>query len=423
MTANIISLIIIIFLLTYNLITYKKNKTIIRHALYNKIKKLKIFLYLLSVFIFVLYLIINLSSYGISPTTKELITSIINALSISILVLPLSLETLYINTFKDEENYSHIKTIITNIYDKALIDKFNKADINIILLSEDKTDLKQIKEDKITSSNLLETFQIKTSNLKLLDKLINKSITKKEFKNLNDLYEKIYYSRGVHDNYIRTIKYLVATYTPIILSYLFLGLLNFPVTYNLLLVSLLKLFTTISSRLIFKYLPFDKDIMTRQVKPSNLIISNQELFLLIIDTFLVFFCISLPYMYVLAKGAGLLFANSIYFSLFSITNIFIVYYYLNDSSFILNILKYIKELRIHLITIIYILFIIFINNNNYFLTRNIAFHNILGCLIISTITLLIMELTKVVRFISMKGSFKHENKNNKKSRRSKPNNS
>ena len=44
-------------------------------------------------------------------------------------------------TFNDEENYSHIKTITTNIYDKDITDKLNKADINVILLSEEKTKL------------------------------------------------------------------------------------------------------------------------------------------------------------------------------------------------------------------------------------------------------------------------------------------
>jgi hypothetical protein len=108
-------------------------------------------------------------------------------------------------------------------------------------------------------------------------------------------------------------------------------------------------------------------------------------------------------MYVLAKDAGILFANTIYFVIFAITNNLLTYYYLNDSSFILNIIKNITKIRIHIFTIISIIFIILINFNNYFLTRNIGIQNILGCLIISITGILILELTKLARFISTKG--------------------
>lgn len=408
----ILSLIIIIILFIYSIYTSKKYKRIIQTELYKKINKIKKILYILSILLFIIFLIINLSILGTNPPEEETIKCFLKALSIAVIALPISLDTLYLVSFNDEENYSHIKTIITDIYDKELINKYNKANINVILLSDKKTDLKTISEKKFTKSDLKETIQIKTDNNKILDKQIDKYTTKKEFKSLDTLYNKIINSRGVHDNYLRTIKYLIATYLPIILSYLFLIFMQFPVTYNILLIALLKLYTTLISRIVYKHLPYDKDIPNRQVKPTNVLIPSQELFLLLIDCFIIFFTLTLPYMYVLAKDTGILFANTIYFVLFAITNTLLTYYYLNDSSFIFNIIKNITKVRIHIFTIISIIFIIFINFNNYFLTRNIGIKNILGCLIISVTGILILELTKLARFISTKGRKNNETKNN-----------
>ena len=54
-----------------------------------------------------------------------------------------------------------------------------------------KTNLKTISEKKFTKSDLKETIQIKTDNNKILDKQIDKYTTKKEFKSLDTLYNKI----------------------------------------------------------------------------------------------------------------------------------------------------------------------------------------------------------------------------------------
>ena len=422
-TNIIISFIILLILIIYNIYISKKHNQSLKLELYKKIKKIKIILYLVSIIIFILFLITNLLPLGTSPTNKEIITCIINALSVSLLALPLSLETLYITTFTNEEKYTYIKTIITTIYNKEYITKLNKAGINVILLSNKKTDLKEIKLEKITSNNLEETIQIKTDDLKILDKKINKIITTKETKSLENIYNKISNARYINDNYIKTFKYLLVTYTPLVLSYFFLDIMSFPVTYNILLTMILKLYTTLISRILYKHLPYDKELMNRTVKPNNIIMGTQEVLLTIIECFISFFFISLPYMYVLAKGTGILFGNTIYFVTFILTNIFLSYYYLNDSSFIFNIIRNIKNIRFHIFTIISIIFIIFINNNNYFLTRNITLYNNIGCLIISVVCVLSLEIIKLTRFISSKGKNKNANKNNKKSRRSKSNNS
>ncbi len=415
---NIVSLIIIILLVIYNIYTSKKYKDIYKQDLYKKVNRLKSYLYLLSIIIFITFLIINLLPLEVSPSFSELLTSIINSFSVALLALPISLETLYQKHFKDEEKYSHTKTIVTNIYNQEIIEKLNKADINVILLSEEKTKLKSIKEDKINSSNLQETIQILTSNLKIIDKKLNKTNTIKECKDLNSLYKKIEHSRNIHDNYIRTIKYIVSSNLSLILSYLLLSIMQYPIYYNLLLISIIKLYTTIKSIYPYKHLPYDKDVMSRKVKPSNMILSNQEILFLIMENFLLAFSITSPYMYALAAGSTQFFANTLIIVTYIFLNILITYYYLNDSSFIKNIIVYIKNIKIHIFTLVSILFIAILNYTNFFQTRNITLHNNIACLIISILTIFILEITKLARFTSMKGKNKNELKNNKKSRRS-----
>ena len=410
----LISIIIIILLITYNIYTNKKNKHVYKKDLYNKVKKIKILCYLISIIIFILFFIINLIPIGNNPTTKEVFICIINSLSVALLSIPISLDSLYVRFFNNEEKYSHTKTVVTNIYNEDIINKLNTADINVILLSNTKTKLKTIKEDEITSKILNETIQIKTKDLKIIDKKLNKETTIKELNSLEDLYLKIEKSRGTNDNYVRTIKYLVSTYLSLILSYIFLSIMSFPLYYNLLIVCILKLYTLIKTEYLYKSLPYDKDIMVRKVKPLDVIMGNQEILFLIMESFIISFAITIPYMYILASGASKEFATTMSIVITIIINTLISYYYLNDTSFIINIFKEIKNIRLHIFTLLSIILIIIVNFTTYFGTKNITLYNNFGGIAISSIFIVLLEIPKLARFISSKGNKKHANKNNKK---------
>lgn len=423
-TNLIISTILLVLIIILNIYQKRKATEVYKDTLYQKTNKLKKILYLLSFFTFIVVLIINLIVLGNDPSIKTTITYLINSLSMFILVSPLTLSNLYINYFKNEEKLSHIKTIITNKIDDKLLKKFKKADINIILLSKEKHDLKlkNIEETQIKKSLLTKNLHIQTDNLNLLDKLINKENTIQEFKNIQKLYNDIYNARGTHDNYIRNIKYIIRTYLSLIISYIFLLIMEFPVVYNILLIIILKIFTILTSNLVYRKLPYDKDIMERKVKDKNIILGKQETFLTIIESFCISFAITLPYMFVLSQGSSQELANTIYYIVFIYIELFLTFSNISDSFIIVNIFKSIKNIRLILYTIISILLVVFFNYTSIFNTRNIYLQNNLSCLLFSLVPVIFIELTKLSRYLSMKGKKKNELKDNKKQRRSKSNN-
>ena len=145
---------------------------------------------------------------------------------------------------------------------------------------------------------------------------------------------------------------------------------------------------------------------------------KQEILFLFMESFILAFAITIPYMYILASGASLEFASTMAIVMTLIINNFITYYYLNDTSYIINFFKEIKNIRLHIFTIITIIFILVLNYTTYFGTKNITLYNNLGGLAISAIFLLFLEIPKIARFTTKKGKEKNATKNNKKQRRS-----
>ncbi len=418
MTTNqnlIITIIILLIIIIYKIYEYKKVKKSYRSELYKKAHKLNILLATLSLITFVILIIINtiLSPSGI-------ISNIINSLAIAFLIFPVSLHNHYEHSFADEEKTSHIKTIITNKFDLKLMKKFRAAGINIIYLNKEPNEYFKniIEEDDISKKYLLKTIQIKSSNIKIIDKLINKENTIKETKDLNKIYNLIEKSRGTHDNYIRTIKYLITTYLPLLLSYIFLTIMNFPITMNILLISILKLLTLLISRYVYKTLPYDKDLMERKVKNKNIFMGKQEIMLMILECFIIFFCLTIPYMYTLAQGGSRELANTIFLIIFIYSNIFVTYSNLSETIFIINITKIFKNLKLFIYTLVGILLTLFFNFIPYFKTRNIYLHNYISCVLFALLSILFIEITKLARYTTTKGKKKNDTKNNKKYKRS-----
>lgn len=408
-----ISAILLIILIIHNIYQKKKYKNVYKDVLYKKTNKIIILLYILS---FILFIIVLITNIILTDNSLSTLSYIINALSISILVFPLTLSNLYIKSFNEEEKISHTKTIITNKLNKEQYIKFKKAGINIILLSKEKNKLKLpiIEENEIDKSILIKNIQIKTNNLNILDKLYNKDNTIIEFNSLEKTYNNLYLARGTHDNYIRNFKYIIRSYTSLIISYIFLIIMGFPAIYNLLLVLILKTFTIITSQYVYRKLPYDKDIMERKVKNKNILLGTQEFFFNLIESFCISFAVLIPYMYMLSQGGSQPLGNTLFFIVYLSSQLFIIYSNLSDSFILINIFKNIKNIRLIIYTIITILLIIFFNYCNIFETRNIYLQNNIAAILFGLIPTAFIELTKLSRYLTVKGKKKNESKNNKK---------
>lgn len=421
MTKNIIiSIIFLIILIIYKIIQIKKYKAIYKEDLYKKSLKIIKISYLISVLLFITILVLNLINYGNDPSIKTTIEYIINAISVAILALPLTIHNLYQSSFNQEEKISHKKTIITNEINEKLIRKFNKAGINVVILTmkEPTIKIKTIKEDEIDKKLLSKNIVIKTNNLKLIDNIVSKEKVLYAFDNPENAYNQIKEARGIHDNYIRTIKYNTITYLSLMLSYVFLTLMSFPTSLNLSLVLLLKIFTIITSNFLYKNMPYDIDIMERKVKDKEIFIGRQELLITIIASFSVFFFTTIPYMYTLSQDGTIELANTLFYIIFIYSNIFITYSLISESNIIKNIFKSLTNIRLIIYTLSSIAFTILLNFTTIFDTKNIYLKNYLSCILFAIFTILFLELTKLARFTTVKGTKKNELKNNKKYKRS-----
>lgn len=413
---SVIFFILIIIIKAINLIKYKSiNKDSI---LYKKEKRLTIILTIMSIISFIVLLII--SKY--TNTNQSTLSLILNALSVLVLLMPISIHNLYNTYINDEEKYTYTKSIITNkVIDKNLLKKYNQAHINVVIVTtqENKLKLKEVKKSELHIKQMRKNTYIKSRSVK---EIIEKYNNKMDFIYTvypEETYNKIIQSREVCDNYTRTIKYNFITYTSLILSIIFINyVMGFPFEYNLSLSLLLKLITLIISLMIYKKIPADTDIPTRRQKDKNIFMYKQEILLLIFQTVPIMIILSMPYMYFLASSTTQTYANTIFYLTFIISNIFLTYVNLSESITIKNMIQIIKNKYLLIYTILLVLISIILYYINIFGTEKIGLQNVVATTIISLVATVIYDLIKLARYTTMKGSNKNEHKNNKKLRRS-----
>lgn len=404
----IISGVFLFGLLFYKIWEFKKNKC-------QKTRKL-VWSYLLSVFSFFISLLINIWLDGNNP--NKTVEYLLHAFSFLILMWPFSLRGLEYGDYKVDKRSAYFKTVVTNVYNKKYIERFKRASISVIVLSEEAKKyglpVYQESEKEKYLNKVGQSFVIKTANKNLLKKYLDKETTCYWFDDLDKLYEQIYIARGEIDNTIRMVKYLIITYVPILFSYLFLSIIQFPWNYNLLLVFLLKIFTLLSSRLLYKKMNYDVDLMERGVFQKGKYFSRQEKMLLLVQSTLIMCLITLPYMFILAQGGSQEFANTLFYIVFIYANLFMTISYLSEENIFKNIFKLWKNKRVLLYTLSCIQFTLFLNFNGYFVTRNIELHNYIACVCFGFMAVLFNEYIKFARYMTKKGRKKNEFKNNKK---------
>lgn len=396
------------------IINYKKYPTINKESLLlQHEKKLCKILTIISVILIPFLLITNhiLNEY-------TLINNILNTLSVIILLLPISIHNLYNTYIKNEEETLYTKTIITTKeISKKLLKQINKSHINVVFITTKKTNLNLpiINKEDIKTKELRKNIIINSNSYKTIINKYNQKLNYIYTDNVEETYNTIIESRGVCDNYIRTIKYNIITNSSLLLSMFFINyIMGFPFPYTLSLTLLIKLSTLLISHHIYNKLPYDTDINTRTVRDKNIYLYKQEKFLMFFQISLIMIGMSLPYMYFIAYGTTLAYANTVLFLTFIFSNIFLTIVNLSEEITIKNIIKIFKSLPIIIYIISLIIITIILYYLNIFQTEQISLRNYLASAFVALISTIIYDITKFARYTTLKGSKKNEHKNNKK---------
>ena len=400
------------------IINYKKYPTINKESLLlQHEKKLCKILTIISVILIPFLLITNhiLNEY-------TLINNILNTLSVIILLLPISIHNLYNTYIKNEEETLYTKTIITTKeISKKLLKQINKSHINVVFITTKETNLNLpiINKEDIKTKELRKNIIINSNSYKTIINKYNQKLNYIYTDNVEETYNTIIESRGVCDNYIRTIKYNIITNSSLLLSMFFINyIMGFPFPYTLSLTLLIKLSTLLISHHIYNKLPYDTDINTRTIRDKNIYLYKQEKFLMFFQISLIMIGMSLPYMYFIAYGTTLAYANTVLFLTFIFSNIFLTIVNLSEEITIKNIIKIFKSLPIIIYIISLIIITIILYYLNIFQTEQISLRNYLASAFVALISTIIYDITKFARYTTLKGSKKNEHKNNKKHKRS-----
>ena len=392
----IISIIMICLIIIYKIYQLKRYKLKSNSNMYKLSNKLCISLLILSIIIF----IINIIYYYIIKSLN--ISNVLFSLSMMICILPINLFNMYRMYFDDEEKYSHIKTIITRtIPSKKLIANYIKAGINIVVLSKDKPEYKIKKLDikDINKTNLKRTCIINSDDINIVKKYLIKDEV--IFSNqVSGLYKKIYNSRGIHDNYIRNIKYILCLYLSIFLSSIVFIFGNFPLCMNLSIILIFKLFSLLCSEFIFKDLKYDVDIMDRKVKDKNVFIGKQELLILFIMSILILIAVSLPYMFMLASSSNMAIVRGVYYVIILYCMLFFNYYNYSEKVYIINIINSFKSIRLIVYLLLTIVLSLILSLWKVFYVDQMSIRNYFASVLVAFIICLLFDTFKFSRWMS-----------------------
>lgn len=374
----IITLIIIFIFLICTLIINKKYHVEKETHTYIELKKISKILFVITLILFIIEFIL------LYFKTNSIIKSLYMSICIAILLVPITFVNLYKIIFKDEYKYVHIKQVITNLnVDKKTLNKYRFAGIKL-------TDKYEKKDLEIVEEN----------------------------EDLDKLYDKIVKSRSVHNNFLKIIKYNIISYIPILISYIFLPIMGFPFDYSLSLSLLIKLYLFLTSILLYKNLPYDKDVERRQPATPDFFIEKQEIFFSIFEGFFISVGINIVYMYLLIMGGDLNQANTILMTMYLLSNIINTLVHYSERPLYKNIFISLKNYYYIIYFIITILFTILINYITIYNTVNIGLRNYFASLSVAFVFSITYEIIKLARYTTVKGDKNNEYKNNKKYKRS-----
>lgn len=417
----ILLIILFVGMIISKIIGKRKNKVIYNYSFFQLIKKLKFLCYIFSFILFFITLFIQFQVYGLSVSNKEAFIYLLYAFSISFLAMPFIIDILYFKTSFKEDKLCYIQLVITNLFDEVMIKKLNKSGIQVIVLNK-KVDGKNRKiilpiiEEKdlllLSKEELLQNRIVKTDNLQILNEKVDKAITCYWWDDLGKLYNEIRESRGIYDNYIRSVKYVMTIILSLLFSYFCLHIMGFPNLISIFFLVLVKVWLLCASLFIYNKMPYDTDIMERLPMNRKVLFTKQDILFLFIQSFIILFVMDIPYMFVLAEGGTKEFANTLFYIIFIYVNLFITFSYVSEANLFKNMIKGVKNKRLLLFTICCILITISLLFCAIFGTNNIGLLNYGSCVVFGLIGASFNELVKFARYRTLKGKKKNAIKNN-----------
>ena len=376
---------ILLLLEIFNIISIYRSK---KSEIFKNSKKATIFLIIYCFIVCIIILIMKNS-------VKEM-------LLLLLLIIPLSFNN--VNVFN--EKYIYLKRIIRDSeLTKDIVKRYNKA--GIYFIKKDKNDLK-FKE--VTLEEYKKIVNVK--NVFINDNVDNKKIDNAIVYNgnLEEFFNQIKTSRGIVDNYVKSISYVIMSSLLFSLSYVILVITGFPASLNLNNILLFKLLIVITSRYLYKKFPYDTDLMERSPRIKNILYSKQEKFLLVFQLLVMMFGLTMPYMYFVTGGIS----NEIAFMVLMITYLFILLFYtilmVTEKIFVKNLIYIFKNiyLGLYVILIIGISFLL----NDFWHIMNLQ--NYIACCLVAIVFVVIYDIIKFARFTTINKGDMNGVKNNKK---------
>lgn len=346
----------------------------------NSYRRLLVIIYFCSLFFLVAYVFIYYYFYVGSENFWSYFFSVL------VIVLPICLNNLVKFYFNGERNYAYIEKVYTSLsLNKEIKRKYARAGISL--------------------------------GTDVLNKEINKLTEIREDESLDYLYDKIYEDRGVHDNFVRNLKGYLVFYFIWNISLIVLSIVGFPVLFNFWLVMGVKIYFCLFSSFIYKKLPFDTDIGNRRPRVPGILLGKEEIFLLVIQGFLLLIGLMIPYMYLLISSASVELVSGIFYTMLILMNVFYVFEVLSEKCLLVNMFKALKSLWLVIFVLFSVGLVFIINKVNVFGLVDIEIKNLLGCLVFAFFFNFVFDITKLARMLSLGGK-RNEFKSNKKFRRS-----
>lgn len=302
-----------------------------------------------------------------------------------VLALPLGFRKLGLSLPIEVEKYAYIKRVYTNLeMSKEIKRKFLRAGME---LSYSKNTFAYVDDESVFEGDSLEK-----------------------------LYDKIYLARGKQDNFLRNLKVNLVFYLLLNFCYITLEIAAFPIITNIYLLFVVKGYFFVVHSFLYKRMSFDVDIGRRRPRERSVLLSKEEWFLLLLQGFLFYIGLMIPYMYLMISAGDVYVVGGIFYTMYLLMNVFCVLVVFSEKSLIFNFFKAIQDWKMILFFLFSFLVIFFINCVGVFDLVWIGWKNFIGCLCFAFFFNLVFEITKLARWLSIGGK-KNEFKNYKKNRR------